>query len=150
MICRQKVWIGVVAVALALAVYSLAQKQLLTKFSALQITMIAFGSGAVLLLPLTAGNLSQVVGLSWPVIGLLSFCVIATLGAFGSHAEALRHWEATKIGAVHSTVPLIALGFAELTVFVFPGIFTTEPISFLSMIGAMVLVIGSYMVARKN
>lgn len=136
--------------AAALATYSLAQKQLLVRYSSLQISMMVFGAGAVVLLPLTAENIPQAVELSWPAIALLLFCVIATLGAFGSYAEALQHWEATKISAVLSTVPLIALGFAELTVFFYPDLFSTNPISVLSMVGAVVLVLGSYLVARKN
>ena len=65
------------------------------------------------------------------------------LGASGSHAEGTQHWETSKISAVLSTVPLIALGFAELTVFFYSGLFSADPISILSMIGALVLVIGS-------
>lgn len=136
--------------AAALAAYSLCQKQLLVKFGSLQISMMVFGAGAIALLPLIAENIPQFFDLSWSGIALLFFCVITTLGAFGSFAEALQHWEATKISAVLSTVPLIALGFAELTVFFYPNLFPTDPISMVSMAGAFVLVIGSYLVARKN
>ena len=136
--------------ALALASYSLAQKQILVKFNSLQISMMVFGVGAFVLLPMTAGSLHQVMGLEWSGIALLLFCVVTTLGAFGSYAEALEHWETTKISAVLATVPLIALGFAELTVFLFPQLFSTDPVSIISMVGALVLVVGSYLVARKN
>lgn len=135
--------------ALALASYSLAQKQILVKFSSLQTSMMVFGVGAFALLPMTAGSLHQVMDLDWSGIALLLFCVVTTLGAFGSYAEALDHWEATKISAVLATVPLIALGFAELTVLLFPQLFSTDPVSIISMVGALVLVVGSYMVARK-
>ena len=136
--------------ALALASYSLAQKQILVKFNSLQISMMVFGVGALVMLPMTAGSLHQVMGLDWSGIALLLFCVVTTLGAFGSYAEALEHWETTKISAVLATVPLIALGFAELTVFLFPQFFSTDPVSIISMVGALVLVLGSYLVARKN
>lgn len=145
--------IGVVILLLsaaALASYSLAQKQLLVKFSSLQISMLVFGAGALLLLPVTAGNIAQVADLEWSAIALLLFCVITTLLAFGSYAEALQHWETTKISAVLSTVPLIALAVAELTVYVNPGLFSTDPVTMISVIGAVVLVIGSFLVARKN
>lgn len=134
--------------ALALASYSLAQKQILVKFNSLQISMMVFGVGALVLLPMTAGSLHQVMDLDWSGIALLLFCVVTTLGAFGSFAEALEHWEATKISAVLATVPLIALGFAELTVLLFPQLFSTDPVSTISMVGALVLVVGSYLVAR--
>ena len=136
--------------ALALASYSLAQKQILVKFNSLQISMMVFGVGALVLLPTTAGSLHQVMDLNWSGIALLLICVFTTLGAFGSYAEALEHWEATKISAVLATVPLIALGFAELTVLLFPQLFSTDPVSVVSMIGALVLVAGSWLVARKN
>ncbi len=136
--------------AAALAAYSLAQKQLLVKFSSLQISMLVFGFGALVMLPLTVENIPRAMDLSWTSIALLLFCVFTTLGAFGSFAEALQHWEATKISAVLSTVPLIALGFAQLTVSLYPGLFETDPISTLSMVGAMVLVVGSYLIIRRN
>lgn len=136
--------------AAALASYSLAQKQLLTKFSSLQISMMVFGAGAVLMLPITAGNITQITDLEWSGIALLLFCTITTLLAFGCYAEALQHWETTKISAVLSTVPLIALAFAELTVFLSPGLFSTDPLTVVSIIGAIVLVVGSFLVARKN
>lgn len=136
--------------ALALASYSLAQKQILVKFNSLQISMMVFGVGALAVLPMAAGSLHQVLDLDWSGIALLLFCVFTTLGAFGSFAEALEHWEATKISAVLATVPLIALGFAELTVHMFPQLFSTDPVSIVSMVGALVLVVGSYLVARRN
>lgn len=136
--------------AAALASYSLAQKQLLTTFSSLQISMLVFGAGAVLMLPITAGNIAQLADLNGSGIALLLFCTVTTLLAFGCYAEALQHWQTTKISAVLSTVPLIALGFAELTVFVYPDLFATDPLTPLGIVGAVVLVIGSYQVARKN
>ena len=136
--------------ALSLASYSLAQKQILVKFNSLQISMMVFGAGALVLLPMTAGNLHQVMDLDWNGIALLLFCVVTTLGAFGSYVEALEHWEATKISAVLATVPFISLGFAELTVLLFPQLFSTDPVSTISMVGALVLVVGSYLVAGKT
>ncbi|MCR9136715.1 MAG: DMT family transporter [Alphaproteobacteria bacterium] len=145
--------IGVVILLLsaaALACYSLAQKQLLTQFSSLQISMLVFGAGAILMLPITAGDITQLFDLEWSGVALLLFCTVTTLLAFGCYAEALQHWETTKISAVLSTVPLIALGFAELTVYLNPGLFTLDPLTMISVIGAVILVIGSWLVARKN
>lgn len=136
--------------AVALASYALAQKQLLTRFSSLQISMLVFGAGAILMLPLTAGTVGRIADLNGAGIALLLFCTVTTLLAFGCYAEALQHWETSKISAVLSTVPLIALAFAELTVFLFPGLFPTDPLTVLNLIGAVVLVIGSYLVARAN
>jgi drug/metabolite transporter (DMT)-like permease len=76
--------------------------------------------------------------------------VITTLGAFGSYAEALQHWETTKISAVLSMVPLLSLGFAEFAVFLNPGLFSTDPITIVSMAGALILVLGSFLIVRKN
>ncbi len=136
--------------ATALAVYVLAQKQLLVKFNSLQISMVVFGTGAAILFPVAIGAVVQIAHLDWTNIALLLLCVGTTLGAFGSFAEALQHWEATKITAVLSTGPLIALAIAEFTVWLFPGIFEIDPISSLSMVGAIVVVVGSYLVARKR
>ena len=145
--------LGVVALivsALALAIYSLAQKQLLMKFSSLQVSLMVFGAGALLLLPVSVSSLAQVTSLNWSNIALLLFCVITTLGAFGCYAEALQHWETTKISAVLSMVPLLSLGFAEFAVFLDPGLFSIDPTTFVSMAGALILVFGSFLIARKN
>jgi drug/metabolite transporter (DMT)-like permease len=144
---------GVIALiisALALATYSLAQKQLLVKFSSLQVSLMVFGTGALLLLPVSASSLVQVGSLNWPNLALLLFCVITTLGAFGSYAEALQHWETTKISAVLSMVPLLSLCFAELAVFLNPGLFSIDPITIVNMAGALILVLGSFLIVRKN
>lgn len=136
--------------AAALAAYSLAQKQLLLNFSSLQISMMAFVAGSMVLLPITAENIPRGLDLGWSSVGLLLFSVVTTLGAYCSYAEALQHWETTKISAVLSTVPLIALGFAEMTVYFRPDLFSTDPVSVLGMTGAVVLVVGSYLVARRS
>jgi len=136
--------------ATALATYSLAQKQLLARFNSLQISMTVFGAGALLLLPLTARNLPEIATLEWPNVALLLFCVFTTLGAYGSFAEALQHLEASKISAVLSTVPLIALGFAALASWLLPDLISTQPVSPLSLAGAVILVVGSYLVARRH
>lgn len=136
--------------AAALASYALAQKQLLVKYGSLQVSVMVFGTGALVLLPFTAETLPRAFELEWPGIVLLLFGVFTTLGAFGSYAEALQHWETTKISAVLSTVPLITLGFAELTAYLLPDQFSTEPVTPFSMFGALVLVVGSYLVARRT
>jgi len=136
--------------ALALAAYSLAQKQLLVKFTSLQISLVIFGTGALILLPVTAPTLADVTQLNWANLALLLCCVVTTLGAVGSYAEALQHWETTKISAVLSTVPLFSLSFAEFVIFLNPDLFSIEPISILHIAGALILVLGSFLIVRKN
>ncbi len=136
--------------AAALAAYSLAQKQLLLNFSSLQISMMAFVAGALVLLPISAENIPLGIDLHWSGVAMLLFSVVTTLGAYCCYAEALQHWEATKISAVLSTVPLIALGFAELTVYFRPDLFSTDPVSAIGVTGAIVLVVGSYLIAGRT
>lgn len=142
--------LALVVSALALASYSLAQKQLLVKLNSLQISLLIFGTGALILLPVTAPTLVDVIQLNGANLALLLFCVVTTLGAFGSYAEALQHWETTKISAVLSTVPLFSLGFAEFVIYLNPGLFSIEPVSILHLAGALILVLGSYLIVRKN
>ena len=87
----------VLAAAFVWTFYGLAQKQLLTVWNSMQVMMVIYLGCAALLTPwvapLEALQLSPLQG--W----LLLACCLNTLVAYGAFAEALAHWEASRVSA---------------------------------------------------
>ena len=130
------------------AVYALVQKQLLKLFNAQQILMLIFFLGALLLLPTAAPG--KLLALDLTGILLLAFCSANTLLAYGCFAEALEHWEASRISAVLAIVPLLTLVFIELLISIYPGVLSSEKITWISYCGAIVVVAGTVVFVIKN
>ncbi len=127
------------------AVYALAQKQLLKHMSSIQIMMIIFAFGSLVFLPNSnPGVLWDLDFLGWL---LLIFCGANTVIAYGAFSESLAHWEASRVSAVLAITPLFTLFFMHLTSFYFPDYIQTESLNDLSIIGAVLVVVGSAGVA---
>ena len=45
---------------------------------------------------------------------LLAYCALNTLVAYGAFAEALAHWEASRVSTILATTPLLSLGVIAL------------------------------------
>ncbi|MCO7223962.1 DMT family transporter [Pleionea sp. CnH1-48] len=138
----------IIIAAVLWAAYALAQKQLLKVYSSEAIMYFIYIAGIVIFLP---GSTPQVIS-SLDAVGwaLLLFCGLNTLVAYGAFAEALEHWEASRVSAVLAITPLLTLLFMQITNVFYPDYLEPEPINSLSMIGAVVLVIGSMMTAIAN
>jgi len=106
------------------AVYALAQKQLLKLFNSQQILLLIFFSGSLVLLPTAAPG--ELLSLDLTGIILLAFCSANTVLAYGCFAEALEHWEASRVSAVLAIVPLLTLIFMELLLPVFPELISSR------------------------
>jgi len=131
--------------ALNWAAYALVQKQLLKHLSSEQVMFIIFVFGSMLFLPnSTPFEILKLDGLGW---ALLIFCGINTLIAYGAFAESLVHMEASRVSAVLAITPLFTLCFMHLTHFYFPDYIETENLNSLSIIGAILVVVGSAGVA---
>jgi drug/metabolite transporter (DMT)-like permease len=63
--------------------------------------------------------------------------------AYGAFAEALEHWEASRVSTVFATTPLLTLGFIALVHGFSPGLIRSEHITTLGYVGAILVVIGS-------
>ncbi len=127
--------------AVTWAAYALAQKQLLVVYGSQQIMFIAYVAASLLFLP--GSQVLSVSALTLTQWGLLVFCCLNTLVAYGCFAEALDHWEASRIAAVLAITPLMTIIFAYLTNQVFPDYITLEALNGLSIAGAGILVLGS-------
>lgn len=140
--------IGVLLVVLASVVwsaYALAQKQLLRSMSSQQVLWLLYVGAAILLLPAaTPGSLRD---LSIPQLWLLLFCSANTLIAYGALAEALEHWEVSRVSAVLALAPLFTLAGMYLIERIAPGLLEPERLNALSMVGALLVVAGSALCA---
>lgn len=140
--------LGVLVVLLASTIwtfYGLSQKQLLTVWNSLQVMMVIYLSCAVLLTPwahpLEALDLSPLQG--W----LLLACCMNTLVAYGAFAEALAHWEASRVSATLALTPLVTFVAVAVAAWLWPDYVQAEEINALGYAGALVVVLGSATVA---
>ncbi|UVL60347.1 DMT family transporter [Pseudomonas sp. B21-032] len=139
---------GVLTILLATSIwvfYALSQKQLLTVWNSMQVMMVIYLFCAALLTPwvhpLEALQLSSLQG--W----LLLACCLNTLVAYGAFAEALAHWEASKVSATLAVTPLITFVAVALAAWFWPDFVHAEQINTLGYIGALVVVLGSALTA---
>lgn len=133
----------VLIAALVWAIYALLQKQLLQHLDSPSILLFIYVVASVVLLPAShPGALLALDGKHWLA---LAYCAINTLIAYGAFAEALEHWEASRVSTVFATTPLLTLGFIALVHGLSPGLIHSERISAAGYVGAMLVVIGSAM-----
>ncbi len=131
--------------AIAWAVYALAQKQLLTSLSSGQVMWLIYGGSALLFAP--AASPSQLVSLTALQWFMLLFSALNTLLAYGAFAEALNHWEASRVSAVLSLTPIITLISVFTVSRLVPLLLVSEPITVMSIVGSASVVAGSLAIA---
>ncbi|MBM7059669.1 DMT family transporter [Pseudomonas sp. UL073] len=131
----------VLAAAFVWTFYGLAQKQLLTVWNSVQVMMVIYLACAALLTPWA--HPQQVLELS-PLQGwLLLACCLNTLVAYGAFAEALAHWEASRVSATLAITPLVTFASVALAASLWPEHVQPELINTLAYIGAVLVVLGS-------
>jgi len=137
---------GILALAAAAwAVYALAQKQLLQQLSSSTIMLVIYGGSALLFTPFASPQ--QVLTLSSIEWTMLIFCGLNTLLAYGAFAEALDHWEASRVSAVVSLAPIFTLAAVMMTAMLFPRLIAPEHINVLGLVGAVLVMAGSFTIA---
>jgi drug/metabolite transporter (DMT)-like permease len=134
----------VMLAAVAWACYALAQKQLLMSFNSQQIMWLIYMAGALCFLPAT--ELTPVLELSAWQWGIVAFCCLNTIVAYGAFAEALQHWQAANVSAVLAITPLLTIGFAQLLAYFYPQ-FPSESLNIWAWVGAVLVVMGSMLTA---
>lgn len=134
--------------AITWAAYALAQKQLLIDYSSQQIMWVAYVAATLLLFPtVELDSVSSLSDFQW---GLLIFCCINTVIAYGCFAESLQHWEASRVGAVLTLTPLVTIVLGFITNHYFPEYIEVENLNGASLLGAGVLVAGSLLTALSK
>jgi drug/metabolite transporter (DMT)-like permease len=143
----QYLWgsVYIVIAAAVWAVYALAQKQLLQQIPSTVIMLVIYGGSTLLFTPFVApATLATLTPLQW---GMLLFSALNTFLAYGAFAEALDHWEASRVSAVLSTTPIITLSSVFAVSLLFPTLITPEPITLIAVMGAIFVVLGSLGIA---
>ncbi|WP_204153517.1 DMT family transporter [Leptolyngbya sp. CCY15150] len=137
-----------VLACLTWTIYALAQKQLLRVLPSPAIMLVIYGGCALLFLPLS--QLPDLLELSLFQWGMLIFCGINTLLAYGAFSESLEHLEASRVSAIISLTPLVTIASMQVAARWFPGLIAPEHISALGFVGALLVVGGSVAIALSK
>ena len=130
------------------SVYGLAQKYLLRRMQGQQVLLLLYVGSMLLLSPFAhPAHLLKVNALqAW----MLAFACVNTVVAYGAFAEALRHWEASRVGATLTLTPLFTMVAMWILEHAVPGLVKAEQLNLLSVAGALIVVGGSMLCALGN
>jgi drug/metabolite transporter (DMT)-like permease len=131
----------IMAAGASWAVYALTQKQLLNAYPSEKIMLFIYVTGVLLFLPFATP--SSIIQLDITGLLLLAFCSFNTLFAYGCFAEALDHWESSRVVMVTSTTPLVTVGGMGLCALFFPDFISPEHLNPLSIAGTFLVIAGS-------
>ena len=131
----------VVIAAIVWAVYALLQKQLLMRLTSMQVLVAIYAIAALALWPFAQP--SALAALDGLHMALLAFCALNTVGAYGAFAEALAHWDASRVSAILALTPLLCIGVAMAVASIWPHLLAPERIAPLGWVGAGLVVAGS-------
>jgi len=125
--------------------YGLSQKQLLTVWNSFQVMMVIYLFCALLITPWA--HPMEVLQVSTLQGWLLLACCLNTLVAYGAFAEALAHWEASRVSATLALTPLVTFATVAIAAWLWPDYVKAEEINALGYGGAILVVVGSAVVA---
>ncbi len=127
--------------AITWAIYALIQKKLHDVLSPQAILAGIYLLAAVVLFPTAVpSTLSQVEPDQWIAIG---YACLNTVGAYGAFAQALKYWQASKVGMVIAMVPVFTLFVINFMSSLFPDLVKPEQIHTLGIVGIVFIVSGS-------
>ncbi len=127
------------------ASYALAQKQLLTVFKSQPLMMMIYAGGFVMGAPFTStASIGALDGLG---VAILAFAAFNTIVAYGAFAEALAHWEASRVSAVLALTPILTIVLGAFLSHIWPDYVHAEDLQPINMAGAGIVVVGSMMTA---
>ncbi len=131
----------ILAAGASWSVYALNQKQLLNTYPSEKIMIFIYVSGVLIFLPFASPF--TILQLDATGLLLLAFCSFNTLFAYGCFAEALDHWESSRVVMVTSITPIITVGGMGLCSFFYPGFISPENLNPLSIAGTFLVIAGS-------
>jgi len=127
------------------ATYGLAQKWMLRRMQAQQVLLVLYIGSTLVLWP--GAHPASILKVDTLQAWMLVFCCANTVVAYGAFAEALKHWEASRVAATLTLTPLftmIAMWILEHTA---PGLVKPEQLNTLSVLGALIVIGGSMLCA---
>jgi drug/metabolite transporter (DMT)-like permease len=127
------------------ATYGLAQKWMLRRLQAQQILLVLYTGSAVVLLP--GAHPASILKIDTLQTWMLVFCCANTVVAYGAFAEALKHWEASRVAATLTLTPLFTMITMWILEHTAPGLVKPEQLNSLSVLGALIVIGGSMLCA---
>ena len=137
-----------VTASLVWSIYGLAQKVLLRQMQAQQVLVLLYTGSTIALLPFA--HPSRILNVNALQGWLLAFACANTVVAYGAFAEALRHWEASRVGATLTLTPLFTMATMWILERAAPELVKPEELNTLSVLGALIVVAGSMLCALGN
>ncbi len=124
------------------AMYGLVQKQLLGQMPSEHIMLCIYAGCAVLFVPLASP--STIGALDGVGLAALAFCALNTVVGYGAFAEALEHWEASRVSAMLALTPIATLVMVEISGVLWPALEVGQgALPWASLAGAVMVVAGS-------
>jgi len=131
--------------ALTWALYTIAAKPLLEKYSPVKITAYSMAAGSIMLLPL---SLPDLIDQRWPAVSMLSWsaaafaALIAGVVAYVLWYEGVKQLGVTRTMVYHYLMPFAAVLFASLIL--------GERMTALQIVGAGAVLLGVYFVQSSS
>ena len=141
------IWV-MFAAALTWAIYALIQKKLAVVLSSQSILFFIYVFATVVLLGWSDfSGFKQINAIQWWAI---VYACINTVIAYGAFAEALNHWNASRVGMVLALTPVITLFFINAFAALFPHLLGAERIQSVGYVGVVFIVTGSMLASLKK
>jgi drug/metabolite transporter (DMT)-like permease len=141
------IWVMFTA-ALTWAIYALIQKKLAQVMSSQSILFFIYCFATVgLLFFIRFEQPHPITTTQWVAI---AYACINTVVAYGAFAEAMNHWNASRVGMVLALTPVTTLLFINAFAWFFPRLLDPEQINWLGYIGMLFIVTGSMLASLKK
>jgi drug/metabolite transporter (DMT)-like permease len=127
--------------AVTWAIYGLAQKQLLRWLPSQGVMLCIYAGCVALFLPLSTPR--QLFGMGRAELWMLLFCSLNTVAAYGTFAEALVRWEASRVAAVLALTPVMTIASTAAAHALWPSFVQPSRMSGVGVAGVGLVVVGA-------
>jgi len=134
--------------AVAWATYAALQKKLVVKFSTESLNLFTFGLPILLFMPFV--NFGSLLHISWVTWLLLLFVGLNTLFSYTFLSLALKNTEANKVSIILIINPLITFITMGLLTRLNVSWIEHERFSVITILGALLVILGAILVAKKR
>ncbi len=141
------IWV-MFAAAVTWAVYALIQKKLSQQLSSQSILFFIYCFASVTLF--FGSDLGSIKTIDAQYALFIFYTCINTVIAYGAFAEALNHWDASRVGMVLALTPVFTVLFINSFAYFFPHLMTSETIHIAGYIGMFLIVSGSMLASLKK
>jgi len=141
------IWV-MFAAALTWAIYALIQKKLAAKLSSQSILFFIYAFASLVMFYWSdLGSFSSINSLQWWAV---FYACLNTVIAYGAFAEALNHWNASRVGMILALTPVLTLLFINAFAYLFPHLLAAESIHAIGYLGMLFIVSGSMLASLKK